>query len=912
MNDTKNPGDKTINVERKTLGLKRGGVEQGTVRQSFSHGRSKAVVVEKKKRRVVVPGQEGRPEGEAPAAASAPAERPREAAPAPAQAQSPAPQRQQQPQNQNQGGDRNQQQRRGPQQQNRGQQQRPGGGAVLRSLTQEEAAARAAALKLAQQREIEERKRAEEEAIRRAEEEAVRRVEEEARRKVEEEERARREAEEAERRAAEPEVQPEPVKPAAAAPAPAARAEAPAARKPEATAAPERPRPAVGRTAEEETEEERKNGLRTVKRPKAPAAPVAKRSTGDDRRRSKLTISAATGGSDEQRSRSLASLRRRREKEKRGGMQAVREKISREVILPEVITIQELANRMAERSVDVIKLLMKQGQMLKINDVIDADTAELIASELGHTVKRVSEADVEDGLFSAADEEGTLISRPPVVTIMGHVDHGKTSLLDAIRNSKVVTGEAGGITQHIGAYQVEKNGQKITFIDTPGHAAFTQMRARGAKATDIVVLVVAADDGVMPQTKEAISHAKAAGVPIIVAINKIDKPAADPNRVRTELLHDEIVVESMGGDTIDVEVSAKTGLNLDRLLEMILLQSEVLELRANPERTAEGLVIEAQLDKGRGPVATVLVQKGTLRVGDILVAGGEWGKVRAMLDEDGNQVKEAGPSKPVEILGFQGTPDAGDQVAVVENEARAREIVDYRQRQKREKLSVLKAGSRGSLEQMMSRLQSGGRKDFPLVVKADVQGSAEAIAHALEKLGNDEVGARILLSGVGGITESDVTLATASNASIIAFNVRANKQAREAAEREGIEIRYYNIIYDLVDDVKAAMSGMLAPERRETFIGYAEIREIFDITKVGKVAGCLVTEGIVERGAEVRLIRDNVVVHEGKLGTLKRFKDDVKSVESGQECGMNFVNFQDMRVGDVIECFRVEQIARTL
>ncbi|CUA93149.1 translation initiation factor IF-2 [Pannonibacter indicus] len=913
MNDTKNPGDKTTNVERKTLGLKRGGIEQGTVRQSFSHGRSKAVVVEKKKRRVVVPGQEGRPEGEAPAAASAPAERPRGAAPAPAQAQSPAPQRQQQPQNQNQGGDRNQQQRRGPQQQNRGQQQRPGGGAVLRSLTQEEAAARAAALKLAQQREIEERKRAEEEAIRRAEEEALRRVEEEARRKAEEEERARREAEEAERRAAEPEVQPEPVKPVAAAPAaPPARAEAPAARKPEATAAPERPRPAAGRTSEEEAEEERKNGPRTVKRPKAPAAPVAKRSAGDDRRRSKLTISAATGGSDEQRSRSLASLRRRREKEKRGGMQAVREKISREVILPEVITIQELANRMAERSVDVIKLLMKQGQMLKINDVIDADTAELIASELGHTVKRVSEADVEDGLFSAADDEGTLISRPPVVTIMGHVDHGKTSLLDAIRNSKVVTGEAGGITQHIGAYQVEKNGQKITFIDTPGHAAFTQMRARGAKATDIVVLVVAADDGVMPQTKEAISHAKAAGVPIIVAINKIDKPAADPNRVRTELLNDEIVVESMGGDTIDVEVSAKTGQNLDRLLEMILLQSEVLELRANPERTAEGLVIEAQLDKGRGPVATVLVQKGTLRVGDILVAGGEWGKVRAMLDEDGNQVKEAGPSKPVEVLGFQGTPDAGDQVAVVENEARAREIVDYRQRQKREKLSVLKAGSRGSLEQMMSRLQSGGRKDFPLVVKADVQGSAEAIAHALEKLGNDEVGARILLSGVGGITESDVTLATASNASIIAFNVRANKQAREAAEREGIEIRYYNIIYDLVDDVKAAMSGMLAPERRETFIGYAEIREIFDITKVGKVAGCLVTEGIVERGAEVRLIRDNVVVHEGKLGTLKRFKDDVKSVESGQECGMNFVNFQDMRVGDVIECFRVEQIARTL
>ncbi|NBN65755.1 translation initiation factor IF-2 [Microvirga tunisiensis] len=918
MNDTKNPGDKTISVERKTLGLKRGGVEQGTVRQSFSHGRSKAVVVEKKKRRVVVPGQEGRPEAEA--AAPAPVERPREPAPAAPQSQ---------PQTQNTQQQQPQQQRR-PQQGGQPQrpQQRSGGGTVLRSLTQEEAAARMAALKQAQEREVEERKRAEEDARRRAIEEAQRKAEEEARAKAEEEARKIREAEEAARRAAEPDL-PAPVvaeKPAAAA-APAPRPAAPAAaarpapagqgqaRKPEGTTQPQadRPRPAGAPVvAATEDEDDRKGGLRSVKRPKAPVAPVAKRGAGDDRRRSKLTISAATGGSDEQRSRSLASLRRRREKEKRGGMQTVREKISREVILPEAITIQELANRMAERSVDVIKLLMKQGQMLKINDVIDADTAELIASELGHTVKRVSEADVEEGLFSTQDDDEVLVSRPPVVTIMGHVDHGKTSLLDAIRNSKVVSGEAGGITQHIGAYQVEKNGQKITFIDTPGHAAFTQMRARGAKATDIVILVVAADDGVMPQTKEAISHAKAAGVPIIVAINKIDKPSADPNRVRTELLHDEIVVESMGGDTIDVEVSAKVGTNLDRLLEMVLLQAEVLELRANPDRTAEGLVIEAQLDKGRGPVATVLVQKGTLRVGDILVAGGEWGKVRALLDEDGNQVKEAGPSKPVEVLGFQGTPEAGDMVAVVENESRAREIADYRQRQKREKLAVVKAGTRASLEQMMSRLQSGGRKEFPLVIKADVQGSAEAIAHALDKVGNEEVGARVLFSGVGGITESDITLATASNASIIAFNVRANKQAREAADREGIEIRYYNVIYDLVDDVKAAMSGMLAPERRETFIGYAEIREIFDITKVGKVAGCLVTEGVVERGAEVRLIRDNVVVHEGKLGTLKRFKDDVKSVESGQECGMNFVNYQDMRVGDVIECFRVEQIARSL
>ncbi|MBO6756445.1 MAG: translation initiation factor IF-2 [Roseibium sp.] len=881
MSDTKNPGDKTISVERKTLGLKRGG-DQGTVRQSFSHGRSKAVVVEKKKRRVVVPGQEPKAD-----AGAQRAERPADATRTPQSdaAMSGAPARRPAP----------------------GQRPQKGGGNVLRTLTKEEAAARAAALKLAQERDAVERQRAAEEAERRAEEEAQRKVDEAARLKVEEEERQRREEEEAKRAA---EAPPEPVaaEPVAAAAA-AQPAETAAAAAKQARAERSAP-PAKTAGREQEDDDSRNKSLRPVKRQKPAPTPTRSRG-GEDRRRSKLTISTATGG-EEQRSRSLASMRRRQEKAKRGQQQVVREKISREVVLPEAITIQELANRMAERAVDVIKLLMKQGQMLKINDVIDADTAELIAEEMGHTVKRVSEADVEEGLFSVDDDEASLQARPPVVTIMGHVDHGKTSLLDALRDSKIVTGEAGGITQHIGAYQVEQAGQKITFIDTPGHAAFSQMRARGAKSTDIVILVVAADDGVMPQTKEAIAHAKAADVPIIVAINKMDKPDADPNRVRTELLSEEIVVESMGGEVIDVEVSALKGQNLDKLLEMILLQSEVLELNANPDRTAEGIVVEAQLDRGRGPVATVLVQKGTLHTGDILVAGAEWGRVRAMLDEDGNQVKEAGPSKPVEVLGFQGTPEAGDLVAVVENEARAREITDYRQRQIREKASVVASGARGSLEQMMNRLQEQGKQEFPLVLKGDVQGSVEAISHALAELGTEEVAARILLAGVGGITESDITLAAASNAPIIGFNVRANKQAREAASRDGIEIRYYNVIYDLVDDVKAAMSGLLSPERRETFLGNAEIKEIFHISKVGKVAGCLVTEGIVERGANVRLIRDDVVIHEGKLGTLKRFKDEVKTVESGQECGMNFVNYQDMRPGDVIECFRVEEIARTL
>ncbi len=494
---------------------------------------------------------------------------------------------------------------------------------------------------------------------------------------------------------------------------------------------------------------------------------------------------------------------------------------------------------------------------------------------------------------------------------MGHVDHGKTSLLDAIRSANVVSGEAGGITQHIGAYQVESPTHgKITFIDTPGHAAFTAMRARGAKVTDIVVLVVAADDGVMPQTVEAIQHAKAAKVPMIVAINKIDKPDAKPERVRTELLQHEVQVESLGGDVLDVEVSATKKINLDKLLETIGLQAELLDLKANPTRPAEGTVIEAKLDRGRGPVATVLVQRGTLQIGDIIVAGAEWGRVRALVSDTGETVQEAGPSVPVEVLGFNGTPDAGDRLAVVENEARAREVTYYRERQKRDKMAARQTGMRGSLEQMMAQVKTAGRKEFPLVIKADVQGSMEAIIGALDKLGTDEVGARVLLSGVGGITESDVTLAESIGAAIIGFNVRAHKEAREAAEQAGIEIRYYNIIYDLVDDVKAAMSGLLTPERRETMLGNARILEVFNVSKVGKVAGCRVTDGMVERGANVRLIRDNVVVHEGKLSQLKRFKDDAREVSAGQECGMAFENYQDMRAGDVIECYRVEKIQR--
>jgi translation initiation factor IF-2 len=553
---------------------------------------------------------------------------------------------------------------------------------------------------------------------------------------------------------------------------------------------------------------------------------------------------------------------------------------------------------------------MKQGQMHTINDVIDADTAQIITEEMGHRARRVAESDVVEGLSGDSDSAESLQPRPPVVTIMGHVDHGKTSLLDAIRKTNVVSGEAGGITQHIGAYQVATSNGLITFIDTPGHEAFTAMRARGAKATDIVVLVVAADDGVMPQTVEAINHARAANVPIIVAINKIDKQSANPNRVRTELLQHEIVVESMGGDTLDVEVSAVKGTNLDKLLETILLQAEVLDLKANPDREASGIVVEAQLDKGRGPVATVLVQRGTLRLGDIFVAGSAWGRVRALVDDKGEQIKAAGPSVPVEVLGLGSAPEAGDTFDVVKDEARAREITDYRDRKRRESRGA--AAGRASLEQMMSQLKEGGLKEFPVLVKADVQGSAEAIVQALEKVGNNEIQARVIHYAVGGISESDVQLAAASRAVVLGFNVRANGQARDAAERQGIEIRYYNIIYDLVDDIRQAMAGQLPPELRETFLGNARILEVFNITKVGKVAGCQVTEGQVQRGAKVRLIRDNVVVHEGTLSTLKRFKDEVREVQVGQECGMAFENYQDMRVGDIIECFRVEKVQRTL
>ena len=632
----------------------------------------------------------------------------------------------------------------------------------------------------------------------------------------------------------------------------------------------------------------------------------------EQRNRGRLTVASATSG-EEERTRSVAAFRRRTQRLKGHGQQEQKEKISREIVLPETITVQELANRMSERAVDVIKLLMRQGRMVTLTDTLDADTAELIAEDMGHTVKRVAESDVEEGLFDRPDEEGAATPRPPIVTIMGHVDHGKTSLLDAIRHANVVAGEAGGITQHIGAYQVTApSGAKITFIDTPGHAAFTAMRARGAKVTDIVVLVVAADDGVMPQTIEAIRHAKAANAPIIVAVNKIDKPEANPQRVMQELLQYDVQVEEFGGETLAVEVSATKGTNLERLLEAIALQAELLNLVADPDRGAEGTVIEARLDRGRGPVATVLVQRGTLKVGTLVVAGSQWGRVRALVDDKGEAVEEARPSTPVEVLGFSGAPEAGDRVAVVDTEARAREITEYRERQRREKLAARGQSVRTSLSDMMTNLKAQGRKEVALVVKGDVQGSVEAISAALENLGTDEVIARVIHAGVGGVTESDVTLAAASQAVILGFNVRAHKEARELAEVQGIEIRYYNIIYNLVDDVKAAMSGLLAPTLRETMLGNAQILEVFNISKVGNVAGCRVTDGVVQRGAHVRLIRDNVVVHEGKLSTLKRFKDEVAVVQAGQECGVAFENYQDMRVGDVVECYNVEEIRRTL
>jgi len=867
MVDTKSPGDKTLSVPTKTLTLKPR-VETGTVRQSFSHGRTKQVVVEKRGKRRVggdAPVTETPHSPEPAAAKAAPAKAPMTRGPTPS---TPA---------------------------------RGSSGVVLRTLTEDERSARASALADAKVRDVEERRLAEEEAKRRNSKEGIEQAEREAaeaRRKAEEErhrqdEEAKRKAElEAKKRFGEAEAKAATV----------ARAAVPVARAPGV---------AADITDEDEGPRQIRRGPGGIVRPAT--APKTTAKPAPAKQRGRLTLVTALNA-DDVRERSIASFRRRTQRLKGHQSNEPKEKLVREVIIPEAINIQELANRMAERAVDVIRLLMKQGAMHKITDVIDADTAQLIAEELGHTVKRVAAADVEEGLFDVVDDSSDTEPRSPVVTVMGHVDHGKTSLLDALRHANVVSGEAGGITQHIGAYQVTspESGKKITFIDTPGHAAFTAMRARGAKVTDIVILVVAADDGVMPQTVEAINHAKAAKVPMIIAINKIDKPDARPERVRTELLQYEVQVESMGGDVVDVEVSAKNKTNLDKLLEMIALQAELLDLKTNASRPAEGTVIEAKLDRGRGPVATVLVQRGTMRVGDIIVAGAEMGRVRALINDQGETIDEAGPSVPVEVLGFNGPPEAGDRLAVVENEARAREVTSYRAHQKRENAAASISGMRGSLEQMMSQLKTSGRKDFPLIIKADVQGSLEAILGSLDKLGTDEVTARILHAGVGGISESDVTLAEGFNAAIIGFNVRAHKEAASAAKRNGIEIRYYNIIYDLVDDVKKAMSGLLAPTLRETMLGNALILEVFNISKVGKVAGCRVTDGTVERGANVRLIRDNVVVHEGKLSTLKRFKDEVKEVASGQECGMAFENYGDMRAGDVIECYRVETIQRSL
>ena len=706
--------------------------------------------------------------------------------------------------------------------------------------------------------------------------------------KAEADERAKREAEEAAKR-----ERAERNKPAPAAPTPA-----------DAEAAEAAAAQARGKVVKGKTDRERDNDRRDTR---------AKDRT-DNRRSGKLTLNQALSGGEGGRQRSMAAMKRKQERARQKAMGGVesREKVVRDVQLPETIVVQELANRMAERVADVVKALMQSGIMATQNQSIDADTAELIIEEFGHKVVRVSDADVEQVIDTVEDKAQDLKARPPVITIMGHVDHGKTSLLDAIRNAKVVAGEAGGITQHIGAYQVTTDsGAVLSFLDTPGHAAFTSMRARGAQVTDIVVLVVAADDAVMPQTIEAIHHAKAAGVPMIVAINKCDKPSANPDKVRTDLLQHEVIVEKMSGDVQDVEVSAITGKGLDELLEAIALQSEILELKANPDRAAQGAVIEAKLDVGRGPVATVLVQNGTLRRGDIFVVGEQWGKVRALIDDKGDRVEEAGPSVPVEVLGINGTPEAGDVLNVVETEAQAREIAEYREHAAKDKRAA--AGAATTLDQLLAKAKADESvAELPILMKADVQGSAEAIVQAMEKIGNDEVRVRVLHYGVGAITESDIGLAEASNAPVIGFNVRANAPARAAANQKGVEIRYYSVIYDLVDDVKAAASGLLSNEIRENFIGYAQIKEVFKVSNVGKVAGCLVTEGVARRSAGVRLLRDNVVIHEGTLKTLKRFKDEVSEVQSGQECGMAFENHEDVRPGDVIEIFEREEVERSL
>jgi len=828
---------------KKTLGLRGSGSRPGNVKQSFSHGRTKNVVVETKRKRVVVP-KPGAGKGGAGGVAAGDASR------------------------------------------------RPAGisDAEMDRRLKALQAAKAREAEEAAQREAEEKARAEERERRRAEQEAKEReqreAEEKARQKAEEEERKRQEeAEAAKKRAAADK---------AAAAAPKSDAGAASARPAPGGA----PKPAAGPRKAEREREERGRG--------------AKGRNDGGRRSGKLTLSQATGG-EGGRQRSVASMKRKQERARQKAMgQVEREKIIRDVQLPEAIVVSELANRMAERVADVVKALMNMGMMVTQNQTIDADTAELIIEEFGHNVVRVSDADVEDVIKEIEDKEEDLQPRPPVITIMGHVDHGKTSLLDAIRDAKVVAGEAGGITQHIGAYQVTTDsGAVLSFLDTPGHAAFTSMRSRGAQVTDIVVLVVAADDSVMPQTVEAINHAKAAGVPMIVAINKIDKPAADPNKVRAELLQHEVIVEAMSGEVQDVEVSAHTGQGLDELLEAIALQAEILELKANPNRAAQGAVIEAQLDVGRGPVATVLVQTGTLRQGDIFVVGEQYGKVRALINDKGERVKEAGPSVPVEVLGLNGTPEAGDVLNVTETEAQAREIAEYREQAAKDKRAA--AGAATTLEQLMQKAKEDENvSELPILVKADVQGSAEAIVQAMEKIGNDEVRVRVLHSGVGAITETDIGLAEASGAPVMGFNVRANASARNTANQKGVEIRYYSVIYDLVDDVKAAASGLLSAEIKENFIGYAEIKDVFKVSNVGKVAGCLVTEGVARRSAGVRLLRDNVVIHEGTLKTLKRFKDEVAEVQSGQECGMAFENYDDIRPKDVIEIFEREEVTRTL
>ena len=819
---------------KKTLGL-RGGPRAGNVKQSFSHGRSKSVVVETKRKRVVVPksGTAKPMDGTQATEKTASA--------------------------------------------------RPSG------VTDAEMERRMKALQAAKAREAEEKSERIAEEQNRQEERDRRIAEQEAKEKEQRdaEDRARKKADEEKAR-----VEAEELAKQAALNTPVPKGDPETVLKEQ-----KNPQPAQRKKTREDEPSERRN---------------TKGREGFGRRSGKLTISQALEG-EGGRQKSMAAMKRKQERarQKAMGQMQEREKVVRDVQIPEAIVVSELANRMAERVAEVVKALMKMGMMVTQNQVIDADTAELIVEEFGHKVVRVSDADVEDVINEVKDAESDLKPRPAVVTIMGHVDHGKTSLLDAIRNTKVTAGEAGGITQHIGAYQVEtKRGDIISFLDTPGHAAFTSMRSRGAQVTDIVVLVVAADDAVMPQTVEAINHAKAANVPMIVAINKIDRTEANPDKVRTDLLQHEVIVEKLSGEVQDVEVSAINGTGLDELLEAIALQAEILELTANPDRAAQGAVIEAQLDVGRGPVATVLVQRGTLQQGDIFVVGEQWGKVRALINDQGKRVDTAGPSVPVEVLGLNGTPEAGDVLNVVETEAQAREIADYRIAVAKEKRATAGAST---LEQMMAKAKEDKNvSELQILVKADVQGSAEAIVQAMEKIGNDEVRVRVLHYGVGAITNTDVSLAEASNAPVIGFNVRANTSARQVANQKGVEVRYYSVIYDLVDDVKAAASGLLSAEIRENFIGYAQIKEVFKVSGVGKVAGCIVTEGVARRSAGVRLLRDDVVIHEGTLKTLKRFKDEVPEVQSGQECGMAFENYEDIRNDDVIEIFERQEIERNL